>query len=511
MTLVIIHNHFRPSGVRRVIEIAAPELARHLSAKTIVLASGERPDRTWLKRFALSVAPVLVENRTNDALAYFGEQSESAKMRQCLRSFLHSLLSDRRDAVVWAHNQGLGRNLLLTAELQRTCAALELPLVLHHHDWWFDNRWQRWPELRRAGFRTLARVAETIFNGGPNVRHIAINASDAAILATHLGSRTGWLPNPLVHGSPASAATTRRSREWLEKVIGEKGPVWLMPCRLLRRKNIAEALLLTRWLRPEAWLVTTGGPSSSEEEPYAAALAEAAGRNQWRLCLGVLRGPEARQPGVDELLAASEVALLTSLQEGFGLPYLEAAAARRPLIARALPNIMPDLEHFGFQFPYTYSEILVPRCLFSWREELRRQERLYFSWRSQLPSVCRRIAGTPWLIKGVAGYVPFSRLTLVAQLEILSVPPEESWSASVPLNPFLPAWREAAEARKLLVPRWPAAAASRLGAPSYASKWSRLLERKSSRPLPRQAAAHAQFEFIRDRLATGNLYPLSLG
>ncbi|OYV85625.1 MAG: hypothetical protein B7Z73_13210, partial [Planctomycetia bacterium 21-64-5] len=39
---------------------------------------------------------------------------------------------------------------------------------------------------------------------------------------------------------------------WLSEQLGDDAPVWLMPCRLLRRKNLAEALLLARWLRPEA-------------------------------------------------------------------------------------------------------------------------------------------------------------------------------------------------------------------------------------------------------------------
>jgi hypothetical protein len=64
---------------------------------------------------------------------------------------------------------------------------------------------------------------------------------------------------------------------------------------------------------------------------------------------------------VPELLAASEAVLLTSIQEGFGLPYVEAAAAGRPLIARHLPNIAPDLHKFGFRLPQAYDEILVAR------------------------------------------------------------------------------------------------------------------------------------------------------
>src|SRR5690606_14151715 len=134
----------------------------------------------------------------------------------------------------------------------------------------------------------------------------------------------------------------------------------LMAARLVRRKNVAEALLLARWLRPDAWLMTTDGARSGDEQPYQRRLEEAARRHGWRLRIGVLAGREGPgAPRVPELMAASEALLLTSVQEGFGLTYLEAAAAGRPLLARRLPNVFPDLRRLGFRFPQAYDEVLV--------------------------------------------------------------------------------------------------------------------------------------------------------
>jgi glycosyltransferase involved in cell wall biosynthesis len=201
---------------------------------------------------------------------------------------------------------------------------------------------------------------------------------------------------------------------------------------LLRRKNIAEALLLTRWLRPEAWLVSTGGVSSADEQAYAWKLKTAARRHHWPLQLGVLGGGEWKKPSVAELLAASECVLLTSIQEGFGLPYLEAAAAGRPLIARALPNIAPDLERFGFDFPQYYREVQVPPELFDWDAEVRRQKKVFRAWKHNLPPACRSLAVEPALLRRARtpGPVAFSRLTLTAQLEVLAQPARKSWSVA---------------------------------------------------------------------------------
>jgi hypothetical protein len=296
----------------------------------------------------------------------------------------------------------------------------------------------------------------------------------------------------------------------LHHQLGHDAPVWLLPCRLLRRKNVAEALLLTRWLRPEAWLVTTGGSSSVEEHAYFEKLNAAAHTHHWRLRLGVLAGDETRKPTVAELLAASEAVLLTSIQEGFGLPYLEAAAARRPLIARALPNIAPDLARFGFRFPQYYDEILVDTDLFDGEAERARQTQLFRAWLSGLPPSARRLAGKPAMlaVKRQPAAMPFSRLTLSAQLEVLAQPIARSWEACGKLNPFLETWRERAGAGRLGISPWPRRAGRWLSGENYGHSFRRVYDaavRGDGRPVP---AAACQEDFIRHKLKAKFLYPL---
>src|SRR5207249_906128 len=131
---------------------------------------------------------------------------------------------------VWAHNLGIARNLLLTRELVRATAARRITLVAHHHDWWFDNRWFRWSEMRRLGFRTLGGSARTIFPAADNVRHVAINHSDAEVLRRHFPRRAAWLPNFIDIGSVSAPARARTAREWLGRKLADRGaPVWLLP------------------------------------------------------------------------------------------------------------------------------------------------------------------------------------------------------------------------------------------------------------------------------------------
>jgi glycosyltransferase involved in cell wall biosynthesis len=515
LKLVIIHHHFRPGGVRRVIELATPHLVAHWPerVRAVLLATGEAPDPTWLQAFRKQLHGTPVKVLVLPAFGYVSELArDGQQLRRRVMGGLMQLLGEamRDECLFWAHNLALGRNLYLARELTFTCHCSGIPLIAHHHDWWFENRWHHFAAMREPGFRTLRAVASAVLAASPSICHVAINQADAEVLEKHFPGLAGWLPNPVDSAAPPSPPRVQAARAWLGQQLGEEGPVWLVPCRLLRRKNIAEALLLTRWLRPEAWLVTTGGASSAEERAYADGLAAAAQTHGWRLRLGILNGNESQKPSVSELLAASEAVLLTSLQEGFGLTYLEAAALQRPLVARALPNIAPDLAKFGFSFPQSYREIRVDPALFDWRGERERQARLFAEWKSLMPTAAAKLAGKPAVLATgrKPSPVPFSRLTLAAQLEVLAQPIEQSWERCVPLNPFLKRWREQAGAKGLQASPWPRAAVRWLGGRAYARRFLELVPPLLSKPPPAGASQAAQAEFLRKKLGAQSLYPL---
>lgn len=302
-----------------MIELASPHLVEHWPERirAIVLATGEAPDPTWLRAYRKRLRRTPVEVLVQPAFGYVSELAlDGRSIRRRVVEGILKLLREgmRGGCLIWAHNLGLGRNLYLARELTFTCHCVGIPLMAHHHDWWFDNRWHHFAAMREVGFRTLPAVARALLAGSPRICHVAINRADATVLEKHFRGLAGWLPNPVELAAPPSAARVQAARVWLGQQLGEDAPVWLIPARLLRRKNIAEALLLIRWLRPGAWLVTTGGVSSAEEQAYADTLAAAAQKHGWRVRLGILHGDEGERPSVPELLAASEAVLLTSLQ-----------------------------------------------------------------------------------------------------------------------------------------------------------------------------------------------------
>jgi glycosyltransferase involved in cell wall biosynthesis len=509
MKLVIAHSHFRPGGVRRVIELALPHLVQQLGleAEEMILVGGEAPEAAWLDNLARIIGTRCRLNLVLDpALGYLAERTSTpavirTEARQAIVSVLTQL--DPQAAAVWLHNPGLGRNLPATREWTLACARRRIPLVFHHHDWWFDNRWQRWPELRRSGGTSLRTVAQQLLPDAPNIRHAAINQADAAPLRRFFPGRAAWLPNPAAPGTRPGADRIGAARRWLSERTGHTDPFWLLPCRLLRRKNIAEALLLARWIQPGARLVTTGGVSSADEQPYAAALAEAARRHGWPLDLSVLHAASASAPGVPDLLAASDTVVLSSLLEGFGLPYLEAAAARRPLVARHLPNIGPDLDQLGFRFPNLYDEVGIDPGLFDTRAEQLRQEERFSAWLADLPRSARPLVEPPGFLTHPEAPVGFSRLTLCAQLEVLSVDPAESLRRCRAHNPRILRWNGR---RPPLT--WPKSATPSLAGQTYARNLLQLARSKPGRSPHPRASEQAQADLLRGRLRAANLYPL---
>jgi len=123
---------------------------------------------------------------------------------------------------------------------------------------------------------------------------------------------------------------------------------------------------------------------------------------------------------------------VTSLLEGFGLPFIETAVARRPFVGRYLPNATPDIRRAGCALPLIYREIRVPRDCLDFAAEKKRRRELFRQWRERLPAAVR---GGPDDFRLPANGLPFSRLTLTGQLEVMANRPD--WESAQRWNPAL--------------------------------------------------------------------------
>lgn len=422
---------------------------------------------------------------------YLGAQCKSpVQTAAAIRRALAKAVSgfENEPTLFWLHNPALARNPILAREVAEFCKWTRSALAVHHHDFWCAGRWGRWNDIVRAGCKNLDSAAGVLF--GAEAVQICINGHDRALL----GRQAHLLSNPLAAEQPGLG---RRGKS------KSSTPVWVAPTRFLRRKNLAEAVLLARWLRPEALLATTSGACSPDEEPYAKRLRDAARAGRWNVRFGILEKSGAG--GVAKLLRSAEAVVLSSVQEGFGMAFVEAASAGVPLVGRALPAVLPDLRRMGFRFPHLYRGVMVDPQLIDLEAENRRRKLLFEKVRKALPKILGARLGHFEIPKGTA--IDFARLTHTGQLEVLGCDPQTAWKICRPLNPPLRKIENLAAFGGLQPTPWPAKVEN-----TNAAYARRFLEIASSAFRKRQRfdASAAQRRLLRAALGSDAIFPILL-
>ncbi len=181
----------------------------------------------------------------------------------------------------------------------------------------------------------------------PGARYVAVSPVRQAQVATLLGLPVdsvrvvgnGVDLSATLRISPATLALTGRLG------LADADPLLLLPARLVRRKRIELAIDAAAELRARgrpARLVVTGGPDPHDPEARGylrelrTRVAEAGGRD--RLLCDAL-GRSASRRLVDDLYSLADALVFPSIDEGFGLPVIEAAVHRLPIVCTDLPTL----------------------------------------------------------------------------------------------------------------------------------------------------------------------------
>lgn len=310
----------------------------------------------------------------------------AARLEGCLRQIV------RAGDVLIAHNVlSLHKNLALTEALHRLAAGPDAPrLVAWHHD--LAWRAARYQSEVHAGYPW-----DLLRQSPPGVRHVAVSEARRRDVAALFGLPLEDIA--VVPGGVDVAAFYRLSpplQELLERLgLLEAWPCLLLPARITRRKNIELAVRLLAPLRvggfPQAMLVVTGppGPHNPENWRYFEEL------HALRRSLGLedaahfLADHLPGGPDDAAMLGLYQVAdalLLPSLEEGFGLPLLEAALLRLPVFCSDIPPLRELAgQHATYFSPHAAPEAVadcIGRVLSADRAALlRRKARQRYDWR----------------------------------------------------------------------------------------------------------------------------------
>ena len=359
--VAVVHYHLNRGGVTRVIANHLLGLAAAGSgAPSAAILTGGRAEAWGPAADELDRAGVRVVRPVVPRLDYDSLNSDPRPDAEWLADRMGEAVTDAGgtpDAtVLHVHNHSLGKNFSLPGAV-RFLAGRGWRCLLQPHDFAEEFRPDNFARLRAAG------EGDRLYPQAPHVHYAVLNGRDRGVLEG-LGvppDRLHFLPNPVADFPPLP--DRREAKRKLAAACGVPADVryFCYPVRGIRRKNLGEAVL-TAVLEPDAVVGVTLEPRNP---------AELAFHDRWRtFCerldlpvrFGTGEAPSSGKSGVSfhENLAAADAIVTTSVAEGFGMVFLEAWLADRPLVGRDLPHVTADFRAAGLALPGLYRSLTVP-------------------------------------------------------------------------------------------------------------------------------------------------------
>ncbi len=358
MQLVIFHYHLNRGGVTSVVE-------NHLRSLAL-LEPEERPTRVaivyggraaaWNEQVAREL-PFDCSLIAVPELEYDQSSRSDVPLYDALLTVLNEF--DRNATVLHVHNHSLGKNAAMAPVVCRL-ADEGWRLLLQIHDFAED--------LRPANYRHLLDEADSVeqlrgqlYPQADQIHYAVLNQRDQQILAQAgvADERLHLLPNPVKAPQRLpDAQQVAASRAELSRALGL--PVGhrfvLYPVRPIRRKNLGE-LLLWSLLAEDATFALTLAPLNPQEKTAYQQWVDFATELQLPVQFEVAGKTDLP---FEEIYAAADAIITTSVAEGFGMVFLEASLAGRQLVGRSLPGVCNDFVAAGMQFPGLAETMAIP-------------------------------------------------------------------------------------------------------------------------------------------------------
>jgi glycosyltransferase involved in cell wall biosynthesis len=345
LSIALIHYAAPPviGGVERVLARHAVLMADGGHRVRVIAGRGRAPDpRVAFVRLPLLDPRHHVIERLQQELGLGEVPDDFAAVAGTIASELRAAL-DGADIVI-AHNVcSLGMNLALTTALRTVTGRPGDPrLILWHH----DLAWAL-PAYRETLHEGLPW--DLLRTAWPGAAHVTVSVARREELAEIAGIAPEAIE--VVRNGVDLARLWRLHRGTVSLIARTHAvgatPLLLVPARITRRKNVELALRVVAAMRAAgraAGLIVTG-PVDPHQADGAAYLRELQVLRReldlegsaWFLS-AELGGPPS-DAVMGDLYRLADLLFLPSRDEGFGLPILEAAAHRLPIVCTDLPAL----------------------------------------------------------------------------------------------------------------------------------------------------------------------------
>ncbi len=297
---------------------------------------------------------------------YFDRGQISASFEQSVEqiySWLKEVLADKR--LLIAHNvASQHKNLALTAALHRlvTNRPINLDVILWHHDFawtasqYADELYPSYPwDLCKKAWEDVTHVVVSKARKQEMVQLTGIDEGKVSVIPAGINQKN-------LFGLTDDLYQMLTQHHFLSAE-----PLILMPIRVTRRKNLEMALQITAHLKqtyPDVKLVVTGptGAHNPSNEQYLKELLEL--RRHLDLENQAIFLAEFFPNGISEewigaFYRIADVLLLTSKEEGFGIPILEAGLNRLLIFCSDIAPLRTLANGYATLFSLKHSPAIV--------------------------------------------------------------------------------------------------------------------------------------------------------
>lgn len=272
------------------------------------------------------------------------------KLKKHLKAKLYEFIkSFEIDLFIVENVWSLPLNIPLGVALSEFIEETDLPVIAHHHDFWWDRK-------RYMGSPVSDYLGAAFPSSHANVQHVVINSVDRKQLSFRKGVSAALIPNVMNFKITPLKIDDYADDLRDELGIGQSKKILLQPTRIVPRKRIERAIELVKRIETDAVLVITH-ESGDEGTEYQKYLKEYADFLDVDIIFAAEKFEQSRRLTTDgkkiysvaDAYVKCDLVTYTSQIEGFGNAFLESVYYKKPIVISAYEIFSLDIQPHGFK------------------------------------------------------------------------------------------------------------------------------------------------------------------